>query len=87
VPYLRSETGPTEDVAISANAALAWLRPTGSGSYELWATILEPKGIRGFRASPTMIDAGKIAPNTLRFIKGRALSATNNGTVNEKTLT
>ena len=98
VPYFNTPviitpgTPPINDyhnlpLALSANAALAWLQPTRPGSYQLWATTLQPEGATRFTPSPTMIDTGNIDPSALRFISGRTLRWTNNGVPHQMTLT
>jgi hypothetical protein len=62
---------------VSGAGALAWLEAS-SGSFELWATSLDPRGRRGFATAPSIIDRGAVDPGSLRFV-GRTLSWARDG--------
>jgi hypothetical protein len=58
-------------LALSPNGVVAWLqnRTVGAdvtGSLQLWATTLIPRGRSGFAVAPTLIDAGAIDPSSVR---------------------
>ncbi len=59
-------------LALSPNAAVAWLQNSTVGikvtrRLQLWATVLRPVPRSRVEATPVMIDAGLIDPDSLRF--------------------
>ena len=64
-------------LALSPKGAVAWLQnitvgANVSSSLRLWATSLAPSGRSSLAAAPVMVDAGLIAPSSVRFY-GRTL--------------